>query len=210
MIAQTVAARSPGRVRRFTSIMSTTGAPRIGRPALSAWRRLATAKPPRAATRRWNTTSRSCGPSDRTVSLRRTACPRQGGDRLGPGPDERRHPASARPRLPVSRPHRRTRRNRRPDIRDPRRPRPDGRSDRRRRDRAPFAARRWKPSPDRPRSSGRRVGTHDGTDHDHVASASNDNTDLKEQRPLKLGRLRRGSMRWMTIRFWSRRAKAIA
>ncbi len=47
MIAQTVAAHHPGRVRTLTSIMSTTGAPRIGRPALSTWRRLATAKPPR-------------------------------------------------------------------------------------------------------------------------------------------------------------------
>jgi pimeloyl-ACP methyl ester carboxylesterase len=47
MIGQTVAAHHPGRVRTLTSIMSTTGAPRIGRPALSTWRRLATAKPPR-------------------------------------------------------------------------------------------------------------------------------------------------------------------
>ena len=47
MIAQTVAAQYPGRVRTLTSIMSTTGARRIGRPALSTWRRLATAKPPR-------------------------------------------------------------------------------------------------------------------------------------------------------------------
>jgi pimeloyl-ACP methyl ester carboxylesterase len=47
MIAQTVAAHYPGRVRTLTSIMSTTGAPRVGRPAMSTWRRLATAKPPR-------------------------------------------------------------------------------------------------------------------------------------------------------------------
>jgi pimeloyl-ACP methyl ester carboxylesterase len=47
MIAQTVAAHHPGRVRTLTSIMSTTGAPRTGRPALSTWYRLATAKPPR-------------------------------------------------------------------------------------------------------------------------------------------------------------------
>ena len=51
MIAQTVAAHYPGRVRTLTSIMSTTGAPRIGRPALSTWRRLATAKPPRTRSR---------------------------------------------------------------------------------------------------------------------------------------------------------------
>jgi pimeloyl-ACP methyl ester carboxylesterase len=38
MIAQTLAARYPGRVRSLTSIMSTTGAPRVGRPALSTWR----------------------------------------------------------------------------------------------------------------------------------------------------------------------------
>ncbi len=48
MIAQTVAAHHPGRVRSLTSIMSTTGAPRIGRPAMSTWYRLATAKPPRS------------------------------------------------------------------------------------------------------------------------------------------------------------------
>lgn len=38
MIAQTVAARYPDRVRTLTSIMSTTGARWIGRPALSTWR----------------------------------------------------------------------------------------------------------------------------------------------------------------------------
>jgi pimeloyl-ACP methyl ester carboxylesterase len=47
MIAQTVAAHYPGRVRTLTSIMSTTGAPRIGRPALSTWRRMLTSRPPR-------------------------------------------------------------------------------------------------------------------------------------------------------------------
>ncbi|MCU1698299.1 MAG: alpha/beta hydrolase [Mycobacterium sp.] len=47
MIAQTVAAHHPGRVRTLTSIMSTTGAPRIGRPAPSTWWRMATARPPR-------------------------------------------------------------------------------------------------------------------------------------------------------------------
>ncbi len=47
MIGQTIAAHYPGRVRTLTSIMSTTGAPRIGRPALSTWWRLATARPPR-------------------------------------------------------------------------------------------------------------------------------------------------------------------
>jgi pimeloyl-ACP methyl ester carboxylesterase len=47
MIAQTVAAHFPGRVRTLTSLMSTTGAPRIGRPALSTWWRLATRRPPR-------------------------------------------------------------------------------------------------------------------------------------------------------------------
>jgi pimeloyl-ACP methyl ester carboxylesterase len=49
MIAQTVAAHYPGRVRTLTSIMSTTGAPKIGRPALSTWLRLATSKPPRSS-----------------------------------------------------------------------------------------------------------------------------------------------------------------
>jgi pimeloyl-ACP methyl ester carboxylesterase len=37
MIAQTVAARYPNRVQSLTSIMSTTGAPHVGRPALSTW-----------------------------------------------------------------------------------------------------------------------------------------------------------------------------
>ena len=40
MIAQTLAAHAPWRVRSLTSIMSTTGAPRIGRPALSTWLRM--------------------------------------------------------------------------------------------------------------------------------------------------------------------------
>jgi pimeloyl-ACP methyl ester carboxylesterase len=47
MIAQTVAAHYPGRVRTLTSIMSTTGAPRIGRPAPSTWLRMLTSRPPR-------------------------------------------------------------------------------------------------------------------------------------------------------------------
>jgi pimeloyl-ACP methyl ester carboxylesterase len=38
MIAQTAAARHPDRVRSLTSIMSTTGARKVGRPALSTWR----------------------------------------------------------------------------------------------------------------------------------------------------------------------------
>ena len=40
MIAQTVAAREPERVLSLTSIMSTTGAARVGRPALSTWARM--------------------------------------------------------------------------------------------------------------------------------------------------------------------------
>lgn len=40
MIAQTVAACYPRRVASLTSIMSTTGAARLGRPALSTWRRM--------------------------------------------------------------------------------------------------------------------------------------------------------------------------
>ncbi|MDT5015266.1 MAG: hypothetical protein QOD39_1426 [Mycobacterium sp.] len=47
MIAQTVAAHHPGRVRSLTSIMSTTGARRLGRPRLSTWRRMLTSRPPR-------------------------------------------------------------------------------------------------------------------------------------------------------------------
>ncbi|MEE6164567.1 MULTISPECIES: alpha/beta fold hydrolase [unclassified Mycolicibacterium] len=47
MIAQTVTAHYPGRVRTLTSIMSNTGAPRIGRPAPSTWFRMATRRPAR-------------------------------------------------------------------------------------------------------------------------------------------------------------------
>ncbi|SDZ42499.1 Pimeloyl-ACP methyl ester carboxylesterase [Micromonospora pattaloongensis] len=47
MIAQTVTALYPERVRTLTSIMSTTGARRIGRPALSTWRLMA-ARPARS------------------------------------------------------------------------------------------------------------------------------------------------------------------
>ncbi len=50
MIAQTVAAQHPGRARSLTSIMSTTGAPRIGRPAPSTWWLLATSRPARSRT----------------------------------------------------------------------------------------------------------------------------------------------------------------
>jgi pimeloyl-ACP methyl ester carboxylesterase len=46
MIAQTVAALCPPRVRTLTSIMSTTGARRVGRPALSTWCLMA-ARPPK-------------------------------------------------------------------------------------------------------------------------------------------------------------------
>ena len=46
MIAQTVTARYPSRVRSLTSIMSTTGAARTGRPAASTWR-LMMARPAR-------------------------------------------------------------------------------------------------------------------------------------------------------------------
>ncbi|MET8777997.1 alpha/beta hydrolase [Nocardia sp. NPDC004654] len=40
MVAQTVAARYPERVASLISLMSTTGAPRVGRPALTTWRRM--------------------------------------------------------------------------------------------------------------------------------------------------------------------------
>jgi pimeloyl-ACP methyl ester carboxylesterase len=45
MIAQTVAARWPQRVRTLTSMLSTTGARRTGRPALSTWRIMMGAPP---------------------------------------------------------------------------------------------------------------------------------------------------------------------
>ncbi|MPY56559.1 alpha/beta hydrolase [Streptomyces spongiae] len=43
MIAQVVASRYPQRVRSLTSMFSTTGAPKIGRPALSTWIKMASA-----------------------------------------------------------------------------------------------------------------------------------------------------------------------
>lgn len=46
MIAQVVASRYPGRVRSLASMFSTTGAPKVGRPALSTWLMMA-ARPPR-------------------------------------------------------------------------------------------------------------------------------------------------------------------
>jgi pimeloyl-ACP methyl ester carboxylesterase len=45
MIAQTLAAHTPWRVRSLTSIMSTTGAPKIGRPAWSTWLRMLKPEP---------------------------------------------------------------------------------------------------------------------------------------------------------------------
>ncbi len=60
MIAQGVAARHPERVLSLTSIMSTTGAPRVGRPAPSTWMRLAA---PPASTRD--------GQADRVVAMMR-------------------------------------------------------------------------------------------------------------------------------------------
>ena len=50
MIAQTVAARYPDRVQSLTSMMSTTGAPHVGRPALSTWL-LMLSRPPRSRAR---------------------------------------------------------------------------------------------------------------------------------------------------------------
>jgi pimeloyl-ACP methyl ester carboxylesterase len=46
MIAQSVAARHPERVRTLTSIMSSTGARGVGRPAFSTYRRMFAAPPP--------------------------------------------------------------------------------------------------------------------------------------------------------------------
>jgi pimeloyl-ACP methyl ester carboxylesterase len=46
MIAQTAAARYPDRVQSLTSIMSTTGAPHVGRPARSTWAMMLS-RPPR-------------------------------------------------------------------------------------------------------------------------------------------------------------------
>ena len=49
MIAQTIAASEPRRVLSLTSLYSTTGAGKVGQPALSTWRLLA-APPPRTRT----------------------------------------------------------------------------------------------------------------------------------------------------------------
>ncbi len=45
MIAQTVAARYPARVQSLTSVMSTTGARGVGRPAPSTWRLMLSRRP---------------------------------------------------------------------------------------------------------------------------------------------------------------------
>ena len=47
MIAQTAAAHFPARVRSLASLLSTTGAPRVGRPALKTWLMMASGRPPR-------------------------------------------------------------------------------------------------------------------------------------------------------------------
>ena len=91
MIAQTVAAHYPGRVRTLTSLMSTTGAPRIGRPALSTWWRLATARPPRSrdeAIERALRIFRHIGSHGFPFDEQWVRPPR--GNGLGPGPDGRR------------------------------------------------------------------------------------------------------------------------
>lgn len=47
MIAQTAAAHFPARVRSLASLMSTTGAARVGRPAARTWLMMALGRPPR-------------------------------------------------------------------------------------------------------------------------------------------------------------------
>jgi pimeloyl-ACP methyl ester carboxylesterase len=48
MIAQTAAAHFPARVRSLASLMSMTGAARVGRPALKTWLMMAGGRPPRS------------------------------------------------------------------------------------------------------------------------------------------------------------------
>jgi pimeloyl-ACP methyl ester carboxylesterase len=123
MIAQTVASHYPGRVRTLTSIMSTTGAPRLGRPALSTWRRMMTSRPPRT---RAEAMDRAPMMFSHIVShgfpVRRTGGAGIRGRRLGPGLQPRGPRPPARGHLRLRGPHRRASPHRRPDPGDPRRP----------------------------------------------------------------------------------------
>ena len=184
MIAQTVAAHYPGRVRTLTSIMSTTGAPRTGRPAMSTWWRLATAKPPRTrdeAMERDLAIFRHIGSHGFPFDEQRVR------DRAAIGWD--RDPTSAGTPRQLAAIFRSGDRTRElggidvPHLGDPRRPGSDGQCDWRRRD-GPRHPRRT--AGDRPRHGSRPTGGRGARVMDlitdHVASAQINETELREQR----------------------------
>ena len=166
MIAQTVAAHYPGRVRTLTSIMSTTGAPRIGRPALSTWRRMATARPPRTRAEAMDR-ARGHFPPHRfsRFPVRRGAGARARGHRAGTAiPTRAASAASWQASSPPVTARPSSAPDRRADAGDPRRPRPDGPSDRGCRNRAGDP--RCAAGDDRrhgPRPAHRRVGPRSST-----------------------------------------------
>ena len=139
MIGQSLAARHPERVRTLTSIISTTGASRVGRPALSTWRRMATPPPKdkerwvERAVEMWRHIGSHGFPFDEVQvrAVARESWERGGGTALQRGRD-----APAGGDHEVRRPHLRTAQDHGADARDPRRPRPHGPPQRRARDRA--------------------------------------------------------------------------
>ncbi len=133
MIAQALAAREPDRVLSLTSIMSTTGVARLGRPAPSTWVRLALPAPRtrQATAKRVVGMMRHVGsrgyPFDE-AAVRAMAL--EGWDRSGGSGAPGVGPAAGGD-LQVRRPHPRTGADQGADARHPRRPRPDGRPERR-------------------------------------------------------------------------------
>ena len=147
MIAQTVAAHHPGRVRTLTSIMSTTGARRLGRPAPSTWRRMLMSKPPRTRAEAMDRATRNVPPHRiPRLPFRRASGSHICGHRVGPRSEPGRHRASAGGHLRLGGPHGGTRADRRSTLvihgdRDrmvirPAAPRPPAR----------YPARDWRPS----------------------------------------------------------------
>ena len=110
MIAQTVAAHYPGRVRTLTSIMSTTGAT-AHRPAcafdmVAVGDRASRRAPASEAIERDVAIFRHIGSHGFPFDEDRVA--REGRRRLGSRSDDRRHAAAAGRHLPLRRPHRRS------------------------------------------------------------------------------------------------------
>ena len=121
MIAQTVAATRPRRVRSLTSIMSTTGSRRVGQPRAARLPAAAEAGPARA--RRLRRAHARVPDRDRRARrrARHARGPRVHRRHVRPRPRRARHrpPARGDPRL--RRPHEAAARDRRADARDPRR-----------------------------------------------------------------------------------------